>query len=524
VSMASLRSLLGASGVITLGCTLIVAADSAGCQPAVRTFQNGSTSGTGGTSGVGGFGGGFGGGLGGGFGGAGGGSTSSSSSSSTSGTVTCTTGSYAGPLCGPASAPCTVHTDEVLPDDPTSRNDAPGVAIDSSCSPHVLYTVAGSGSHGFYASRGAGADGGVDAGGGDGGDAGGDGGTPYLGPWTVETAPFIAAAAGLVIPPGASPLAVADDGALGVTLWSRAGGTWAKVEQASGMLQFWSNGLGADAQGTLHATFKSSANVVNYGIYASGWAVTTLSATPSGTVPLAVSSTGVAQFSYWTAGNADAGAAGGLAWASATAPNTPEIASATAIGNTSLAITVTPPTSGNPDGVPYILFARPVAGGATAQELAYATRTGANAWTTVTVDSQSANNVMCTAAPVLGASCAYSYDQLQPIAAVASRGGDVRFIYEKYRRQGTYRAICAIFGGMVNCHWVPDTDTSTGQIFVASVGAAAPTVTTAPVVSAIMADSGTAIVDSLGHIHLAVYDSYPPSQGGATVRYVELGP
>jgi hypothetical protein len=516
--MASLRSIFGASGAFSLACALLITANQAGCQPAVRNFAGSSSSGTGGTTGHG-----------------GGPSTSASTGSgggaSTTGTggsggtaPVCTTSlpPYAGPLCGSATVPCTVHIDEILPNAAAGRDDAPGIAFDSSCSPRIAFSASGTPDQGFYASRGAlVADGGADAGGG-GADGGGDGGTPYLGPWTVESTPFNADTIGVVIPTGGSAQAVAYDGANAVTLWSLAGSTWSQVEQVPGMLQFWSNGLGVDDQGDLHATFVSSTGFLNYGVYANGWANTALMATPSGSSPLAVSPTGVAQFSYWTSGGTDGGVAG-LAWATATSPNMPEIAWQAAVGNTSHAITVTPPDGANPDGVPHLLFARAVAGSTTgAQEVVYATRTTAGEWTATSLDQESATNVQC-GAPGLGKMCTYSYDQIQPLAAVSSRSGDVRFVYEKYRYQGTKMSICEIFGGTVTCHWVDTSNTSTGQLFVASV-AAATGVTTAAVVSDIMAKSGTAIVDPLGRIHLAVYDSYPPSQAGTTVRYLQLGP
>src|SRR5262249_43367111 len=157
-----------------------------------------------------------------------------------------------------------------LPNPPSFRNDAPTIAVDGTCSPLVAFSVAINGYHGFYATR-------------------------SMGTWTVTPAPFNAATVGLTIPPGSSPMLIADDGAFGVTLWKLAGAQWTQVDQVPGMRDFWASGIGHDDQGILHATVMDSNDGVAHGKHTTSWVLDTLPDTTSGPIPLAVSSTGAAQ-------------------------------------------------------------------------------------------------------------------------------------------------------------------------------------------------------------------------------------
>jgi hypothetical protein len=264
-----------------------------------------------------------------------------------------------------------------------------------------------------------------------------------------------------------------------------------------------------------------SNNFVSHGKHTTTWVMDMLTDTTSGPIPLAVSSTGAAQFSYWTS----TGSTGWrLMWAKA--PTTTEQVALLGSNGLSIAthaIAVTPPDAGNPDGRPHILFSRLVAGSTQLAEIAYATRNGPGTWTTISIEQPPPNSTMCSGQPPgPGATCTYDYYQLQPLAAVASRGGDVRLFYEKVHHQGTMVAQCMMFPFMM-CTWVPQSDTSTGQIIVAWVDAGA-TVGKAVAIDKTMAVGATAVVDTIGHIHLAEYDAYPPSPGGTSVRVVELGP
>lgn len=498
--MSLRRSFLGASGTLVLVSGGAIVAGTASCSSEVRVFGAGGA-GSSGTTGH-------------------GGAASSSSSTTTSVSSTASSSSgmstggaggtggapptvcspgqppYAGPLCGPAGAPCVTHLDEQVPSPASFRNDAPAIAVDDHCAPRVLFSVATGGYHGFYGIR----------------DGGG---------WTATATPFDIASAGLVIPPGGAPLAVSYNGAFGTSLWAYGNGQWTSVDTVLGKKVFWSSGLGLDAQGVVHATFMTDNNLVVIGTHDTSWNLTPLVDTTSSPIPLAMSPTGKAQFSYWTSN----GNGWHLAWA--INPASPEHAAAlgsNSLGVASHALAVTSPDAGNPDGVPYIFFARPQPGSLQATELAYATRKGPNLWSVASVDQESATNTYCNGLPPTspGAVCNYDYDKLVPLAAVGSRGGDVRFLYAKNHSKGSVVAVCP-GNPPVMCQWQPQSDLSSGQVFVASLDANNK-VGTAPVTDKIMAASANAIVDTIGHIHLAVYDSFPPSQSGTTVRYLEIGP
>lgn len=476
----------GFLGVIALGAAAALgAASGAGCSAETRDFEG--SGGTGATAGAGGEGGG------------------------TTTTTTTTTGGggeggappevcdpslppYDGPLCGPAGAPCSVLADEVLPSPPSFRNDAPAIAVDGSCVPHAAYSVAEGGFHGFYARREA------------------------PGTWSQEETPFPIATVSMTAAPDGTPFLLAYDGNGSTALWNRTSGQWVGGTAIPGQAFVNAGAMERDAGGVFIAAVRAG-DAVQIARYDSGWSVSPANATAPVRVPMALSPDGTPHIPYWDSGSGT----WMLRWVAP--PGASEIAAP--LGSNSLgmeaqqqAIAVTPPDGQNPTGRPHLLFVRPQAGNPSRQELVYATRQGAGAWNVFVVDQESSQGSFCHAQPqVAGETCDFDFDGIAPLGLVASRGGDVRLLFERFHYMGTYVSEC--FEPQF-CFWQTQTDLSTGQIVVGWMGGNQQA-EKVPVVNDIMARSATVRLDALGRMHIAAYDTYPPTQGGTTVRYVQIG-
>jgi len=130
----------------------------------------------------------------------------------------------AGTPCGPGAA-CAVLLDEVI-DPPAFRNDAPAIAIDAADRPHLLFSIAQGGFHGYYAGR----------------DHGG---------WSVAPAMPVATAA-LVLDADDRPYALVNDGALTTQVWRGNGTGWQPLEVLADQ-GGWHDGLAISEGGCLYA-------------------------------------------------------------------------------------------------------------------------------------------------------------------------------------------------------------------------------------------------------------------------------
>jgi hypothetical protein len=405
---------------------------------------------------------------------------------------------FGGALCGPPALPCALLADEVLPSPPSFRNDSAAIAADGYCAPHIAYSVAENGFHGFYARR------------------------DDQGAWSAEETPFPIATVAIEAAQDGTPFVLAYNGAFGASLWNLTNGQWVGGTQIPGQAITWAAGMGRDSAGVLHAAGKNSTDDVLYARYENGWTLTQIGAKTSARVPLALSDSGAPHMAFWASNMSG----WHLHWAAP--PAAPEVA--TPLGSSLLdvqhqrhAIAVTAADGQNPAGRPHLLFDRPVPNASPRQELAYATRQGAGAWNVFPLDQDKAQASYCNNSPGgPGEACDFDFEETWPIAVVASRSGDVRFLYVKHQRQGTYVSTCLPPPQDI-CYWTPQTDNSTGQLLVGWLdGGQQPG--SAPVADGILAVAGTAALDALGRMHIAVYDTYPPSQDGTTVRYLQIGP
>jgi hypothetical protein len=185
-------------------------------------------------------------------------------------------------------------------------------------------------------------------------------------------------------------------------------------------------------------------------------------------------------------------------------------------------IAVTPPDANNPLGRPHALFARPLADDPTRNELVYATR-DAGTWSLSPVVAEAPPGPGCPMPSGPGETCAFQYEILYPLAIWTSRGGDVRFLYAKHTIDTTVTSFCdPNLPPPDQCMWNVSGDASTGKLFVGWPGS---TPGSTPVLDGVMAVGGTASLDAVGNVHVAIYDQAPYDAGTnlPSVRYVVLG-
>lgn len=488
----SFRSGLFLSSALPLG-ALFLAVSGAGCAETIREYDtgsggSGSSSSSSGAGGVGGVGGGDVGGAGG-SGGVGGAPP-----------LECMPGQpfYAGPLCGDPSMPCKLFNDEMLQSPPSFRNDAPAVAADPNCEPQIMYSTAEGGFKGFYAKRG-----------------------PGNAQFVEEQTPFPFAFGGLAVGSDGAAFALAYGGAFNVTMYRYGEGGWDAGSPLPGENLAYPRGLARSENGTLHVGARAKDDTVLYALFdpvASSWSAAPLGSSGTAQVALAVTPAGTPHLAYWD--SIPGGGGWALFWA--TPGFAPEIA-APLNGNTlesasqlhSIAVA---PDASSQDGAPHILMVRNVAGGNT-QEIVVVLRNGGS-WLITAIDQEKVANVkLCNFIPMnTGELCDFDYEEIFPIGIVASQGGEVLALYNKVNRIGTMVANC---NDPMFCYWMPQSDNSTGQINVAKFKDGALTAQGSVAVSTII-QSGAAALDTIGRVHIALYDRLPNQ--GSTVRYLLLGP
>lgn len=471
--------------------TLATAAlPAAGCSPTSRDFGTGggSTS-SGGTGGAG---------------GAGGGTSVSTSTSGTGGSlpVVCGPGMdpWAGPLCGPPSLPCKVIVDETLPSDPTTRNGPPSIALDPSCSPQILFQNNLGAQNGFHALRTA----------------------PNT--WTVAPTPFPIVSSGFAVLDDGTPLALGND----ALVWQKPkGGIWSSGALFNTADLSNADGFAREPSGALHvAAYNSKDNSAYYGHLAAGasvWTVKGLGLMVSGVFPLALSAAGDPHLAFWSSSG---GAGWSLYWAAP--PGVAEVA--TPLGSNLLdsgaqqhKLVVTAPDVGNPSGRPHVLFVRALGGSSLYHELVTVERVKQSSWITTQLDQENPSGKLCSGAAAAGQMCNFDYEQIGTLGAVVSKGGDLRFVYAKIHHVGVSVGTCTP-NPPILCFWSTQTDNKTGQIRAAWLDQNGMPVTAA-MADGVFPSGGRVVLDTIGHLHLAVLDSGPPAKSGNTsVRYLEIGP
>lgn len=409
---------------------------------------------------------------------------------------------FMGPLCGTASSiACGILIDEPVSSNEAFRNDAPGIALDSRCSPRVVYSEAVGGFTGFHAVR--------------------------VGPsnWNVAATPFPVASGGIAIGKQGESNVLVDDGAFGVNLFRENGSGWDGGYVVAGKHHATARGLVSDANGFLHGGVRTDTDAVEYVFFdvnALAWVNTPFNVKSPTGIAVAVSSTGDAHFAFWATVNSMTA----LHWRSP--PQAEEEAvqlNSNGLGFESQmqSIAIAPPTAVNPTGVPHIVAVRNFAPDPQKLELVYATRDGVKSWPSVVIDSpQTFPGDTCSTSPpptMDGQTCVFDYEEIRPIGIFAGPVGDVRIAYGKIHRMGTRKAMCFMPG---NCFYDKGTETSVGGIVVAAVTLNQPPELTL-MGTDIFFSNATAKMDRIGRIHIAGYNQIPGG-GYPTVRYLVIGP
>lgn len=461
-----------------------------GCAEAVREYGSGGSGGdpgstsssSGGVGGAGGAGGGVGG-----SGGAGGAPA-----------LVCMPGqpAYAGPLCGPPGMPCKLLADENVQSPPAFRNDAPAVTADLNCEPQLAFSVAENGFHGFHARR------------------------DDAGQFVVDETPFEFASGGIAVGADGVTYVLAYAGAFNAAMFRRGPAGWDAGVPLPGSNFAFARGFARDAGGILHVGSSNKENSAIHAIFdpaASTFAVALLAPVGTPQVALGLGPDGAPHLAYWSAVNG----MWVLNWNSP--PQIPEEAvplngGSLDIGSQMHSIAVTPDPM-EPSGAPHILVLRNTAV-SEAQELVHATRY-AGQWSYMAIDQEKIVGAShCNLGPKqAGETCDYDYEEIIPIGIVASQGGDSIAVYNKVHRMGTLVSDCM---DPNFCFWQPLADNSTGQIVTATFNGEALVAQGSVGANAII-QSGTAAIDTIGRVHIALYDR-PPGQNGSTARYLLVGP
>ncbi len=402
---------------------------------------------------------------------------------------------YNGPLCGPQDDPCIVLRDEAVSADQAFRNDSPAIALDSNCDPHVLYSVAVNGYHGFYASR-------IDA-----------------DTWETEETPMEIATCGLVIDPsGDRAIAQVDDGAFGISLWERIDGQWSELASQDSMNHSRAQGLGRDTGGKLHTAFWSASGEPRIGTFTDMWSFTPSMGGQAQDVALAVDELNASgHMTYWTSieGTWE------LYWE--TPPEGLELVAPLSLNVLEVreqAVTVIPPMGLDLPSQPWVLLADRMAP-QSYHRIVLASREGVKDWQLREVAVEDPNSDQTCFQEPNGPddTCTYDYIRYRPLEVVSSHAGDVRYLYLQTNHKGTLVAECVNMPFPM-CFWNLESDTSTSEL---RIGWPTEDGTDEAVVAQdVFPTRLTATMDSAGNLHLAMYDR-PPSSGDPTVRYLAFG-
>jgi hypothetical protein len=413
---------------------------------------------------------------------------------------------YAGSLCGP-DEPCAVLADDVLAHSTESIPDAtfldfgagqaPTVALDPSCSPHVLTVLAWGKT--MYSSR------------------GGAGG------WSTESTSLPTYSGALAFGAEGQPLAAVSDGDFNTTLWTRGDG-WSQVDQLPGEVGIYGQGFGVDGSGALHAALWGEENN-SVATFAGSWIAQQGPAVSDAFTPvIAVSATASAHVAYWARATGNSPPGIELLWW--TSPLAPEVVATGGSVQLSLILgmATSAPDAANPEGKPHLVFQIVQENGDS--EVVYATRAGPSQWTATTIVADTPATVQnpCGAtSPAVGATCSYDYTNHQPLAIAASQSGDVRVFFAARHFAGTMTAVCTSGNGPPECSWNqqgPGDETDTISVAWIAGGS----VHTAPLTTTNQPSAGTVAVDTEGAMHLALYDAV--TNAGTTqfsTRYLRIG-
>lgn len=398
---------------------------------------------------------------------------------------------YAGPLCGGDNAPCELRLDEAVDVKAAFRNDAPGLALGQDCQPHIVYSVAEEGYHGFYARRAPG------------------------GAWTTDPTPMPVATVGLVIDPADGvPRAVVDDGAFTAELHRYSDDAWGFEASILGQTLVQARGVALDDVGDILLAAIDDPDDLKLGVYADGWDFMPLSGKSHAP---AVAASPVPDRPHVVTWSSQGGNWSAVWHAPPDGPETITSYGSNALERDALALAVAPSQDDAVPDVPHVLLAQLREGGGHQIVLAYRDEPGP--WDVELVAEETPElDTLCDQDPQDdGETCDYSYSEVRPLAAVASRGGDVRFVWARLTFAGTLVSECVVKPNLL-CAWKPQIEEVGGELFVAWRTPDGPQ--SALVDKNIVPRSATAAIDSTGDLHLAVYHQ---DGQGSTVRYLRVG-
>ncbi len=406
-----------------------------------------------------------------------------------------------------AGEPCTVREDSPIDPIPHFRNDAPAIALDSAGVPHVLYSVAEGGYHGFHAVR-------MEDGG-----------------WSIQeirekntAKPVELATADLAGNDSGGLLALINSGDLHTRLWELEGTAWRNAGEAENLEGGYNHGLERSAGGCLYAAFATSAGAPGIGVFSGGvWSFTPADIGGSaGLKVLALSAEGDARIAYWSA-DGDAGWI--LRWAGG--PAGPE--AVMPLGSSSLERQqIGFELTNGPDGPrPHFLVMRPDAARPGGFTLDYIARGDDGEWQVITVAHEEPPSP-CPEPATEGDTCERVFQTYHPHRIVSDAQGSVLLLYSIHEHRALLTARCR--GGVDPvppnpalgpppplCVWEGPEEVE-GELMAAHRKDGA--LQSAVIAPGIAPFSLDVAVDARGSLHLAVYDVSSPS--GFSVRYLRL--
>ncbi|RKY20557.1 MAG: hypothetical protein DRQ55_07380 [Planctomycetota bacterium] len=402
--------------------------------------------------------------------------------------------SYVGTLCGPASVPCVVGDDELL-DGPATRNKAPSLAIDGLADPHILFSRAEQGYFGYFAHQ-------------------------HGQAWFREQLPSPVAVGTIAVDLETEvPIIAAGDGGFGITSWSRGGGAWTLLDSfAPGGVD---PSLIRDSDDTLHLAYGSSAlgSGIRYGVDdGTGWKMQSLAGWGD-YLRLAVSDWGTAHLTEW---NINQQFRWELQWRipGQVVETVFALDSNTLSQARSHKIAISGGSPDVPDGTPHLLFEH--SGDSAFEELStikYATRTAADTWSLIDIAQDAAQD--CPGPPTFnGQVCNYEFVRHHAIAIVSTHAGEVRHFYTRAHHDGVKTAMGSGWGADP-FYWEVTSEHISSDLYIGWIDAEG-TPQSEVAVPGSLGIAGSAAVDFLGRIHLALYETVVGHQ--PEVRYLRLEP
>jgi hypothetical protein len=431
--------------------------------------------------------------------------------------LACTSPEFNGTLCGPPEEPCSVLLDETVSGQDSFRNDPPTMVIAPNDTPLVLFALPRGGYHGYLAHRGSG------------------------GKWAVSHLPMDVASGSLTCTKDGYVDLLADDGAFGVTHWTAKGDSWKLVETVPAKEAF-AHGFAQDPSGVFHASVKvgNNADTVAYARRDPTWGMRSVGDSFYD-APLALSPSGKPYVASWQ--RTDSGTDDWkLVLSGATSDETVTTSQLDSSDNLSFLIALAVVAKGA-DETPYLMFKKS-SDPSQSSDLTYAHPSAAGTWTLGTIATDG-SPTQCTHEPSYnGEKCSYDFLKHQPLAAVATTSGELRLLFARRRFFGDLVSTCygdsgAGSGGgsggapadagagsadayspPTGCHWngAGTTESRLEMAWLTSAGVERVTL----VDKLDPWDTASAMVDSLGRIHVALY-AYSMPSSDLVLRYLLIG-